>query len=146
MQKPKGMSRKDYRNLKAIVREFLNDPSAIVDLSEGTAEGVKFQRHDEGFNARFVQVSLPDREHSLKGGKPGDFLVRVECWGRDCDGRHSNEDLYTVGEVSHRRRFYMGKNWETNRPTGKFEIKGRFQIREKGSSFQRDYTAEAAGY
>lgn len=137
MQKPKGMSRKDARNLKAIVREFLN-PSVIVEFGEKSASGFLCQNHDEGFNARFVEVSLSDI--------PGRYEVRQDSWGKDCDGRHSTNDNYIVGETSHRRRYYMGRNWATNRPTGKFGVKSRFQVCGKGSHSQRDYTAEAAGY
>lgn len=138
MNKPKGMSRKDCHNLRSIVRSFLNDPSAIVEISEMGGDGFKYQRHDEGANSTFVEVSLTD--------KPGTYSVRMEHFGTDCDGRHSSNQEYIVSRSSRRRRYYMSRNWETNRPIGKFGVKSQWMILNQGRGSQRDYTAEAAGY
>lgn len=131
------MSRKEYHALKSIVRSFLKN-STIVEFSMTGATGFYSESHDEGFASRYVQVCF--------GDKPGTFQVREDSWGKDCDGRYSTTDDYTVVKASKRKRYYMGRNWETNRPQGKFGIKSPWKIVERGNSSQQDYTAEAAGY
>lgn len=147
MQKPFGISRKDYHAMKAIVRQFLNDPSAPVDFllldpenpekSPSSAVGYQSLVHDEGYSATGIEVFLD---------QPGTYSVSVDTNGRDCDGRTSHHSEYTVIKGGKRKRFYMSRNWETNRPNGKFSVKSPFKIIGKGRSSQRDYTAEAAGY
>jgi len=140
------MSRKDCRNMKEIVRQFLNDPFAPVSVvcEEGetmgyvVAHGFQSARTEEGYASTGVEVYF--------GEKPGTYEVKVYNDGRDCDGRLSNQSEYVVGPAGKRKRFYWSRNWKLNRPEGKFGVKGSFKILSKGRSSQRDYTAEAAGY
>jgi hypothetical protein len=137
MSRPKGMSRKDYRNLKIIIRERLGDGISI-DFSDGMASAARWERHEEGFSAKALNVYV--------GDKPGTYTVDDQSWGRDCDGRHSQSDAYTVGAAGKRKRWYWSRDWKANRPIGKFGVKARFKPLGEGDSRQRDYSAEAAGY
>jgi hypothetical protein len=143
MNKPHGMSRKDYHNMRAIVRDFLNDPSAIVEFSDSHTgiQAVGFQsiRHDEGFSSTSIAVS--------PGEKPGTYEVSEYNDGRDCDGRISSENEYLVKKTTtKRKRSYYSYHWETNRPKGKFGMKTAWKVLSKGKSRNRDYTAESMGY
>lgn len=146
MNKPKGLSRQDCRNMKEIVRQFLSDPSAMVDVvsehgeTRGyvVAQGYQSCRTEEGYSSTGVEVYL--------GEKPGTYEVKVYNDGRDCDGRLSNQSEYVVGPAGKRKRFYWSRNWQKNRPEGRFGMKGSFKVLSNGRSSQRDYTAEAAGY
>jgi hypothetical protein len=137
MHKPKGMSRKACRDLKAIAKTFINRDGVRLDISDCSVTGFHSERHDEGFSSTAVSVS--------EGKLSGTYEVTVESWGRDCDGRHSQIDDYLVVRTSKRRRWYMGRNFTTGRPEGKFGVMSGWTIRNSDSS-QRDYSAEAAGY
>lgn len=145
MQKPAGMSRKDYHAMKAIIREQLGNPNAMVEFvsEEGETRGFVYAvghqsfRHDEGYSATGIQVFADE---------PGRYSVQVENRSRDCDGPHSSHDEFVVGPAGKRRRWYWNRNWKTNRPEGKFGMKSAFKILKQGRSSQRDYFAEAAGY
>lgn len=137
MSKPSFMSRKDYRNIKIIAESFISHP-AFVDFSDSGAETYHSESHEEGYSSKFVRVSLTEQ--------PGRYLVEVEHWGRDCDGKHSQADSYTVGAAGKRKRYYFNRDYKANRPIGKFGVKSAFKILDKGFSSQRDYTAEASGY
>lgn len=143
MNKPHGMSRKDYHNMRSIVRDFLNDPNAIVEFSESytgiQAVGFQSSRHDEGFSSTSISVSI--------GEKPGTYEVSEYNNGRDCDGRISSENEYLVKKTTtKRKRWYFNKNWETNRPQGKFGMKTAWKVLSKSKERIRDYTAESMGY
>jgi len=139
MNKPPGMSRKDCLNMKSIVRDFLGDPDAIVEFDdEGGADGFKSSAHDEGFSSRNVLVNVVE-------DKPGTYHVLVLDSGRDCDGRTSSDTEYIVVKSSHRKRWYNDRNWDTNRPKGKFGVRSEWRSK-RITGRQRDYTAESMGY
>lgn len=137
MHKPHGMSRKDARNLVTIVREFLRRPDAIVTFQGDWASGHYGERTEEGFEFTSIEAY---------SNKDGTYTVTVYTQARDCDGRTSSENTYTVRRTGKRSRFYMSRDWETNRPAGKFYSRGLFKIVASGRSEYRDYQAEAAGY
>lgn len=138
MNKPKGMSRKDYHALKSIVRSFAGDRDTLVftdpDYNDGSMHGGVSQSHDEGYSRVYVQAG--------PGEKPGTYDVTVYRDSRDCDGKTSSTDDYVVVRRNKRKRYYMG--WAGNR--GAFGVKSEWAIIERGKGSQRDYTAEAAGY
>lgn len=138
MNKPKGMSRQDARNLKSIVRETLGNPQATVEFTEYGAAGHQGYSTEEGYFSEVAEVSLTE--------KPGVYSVVVDRRERDCDGRHSSHDESLVGFRGKRPRFYMSRNWAKNRPTGKFEVKSQWKVLSRVDSRQRDFSAEAAGY
>ena len=138
MNKPAKMSRKDYHNIKDIVKDFLHDSKAHVSFQDYQASAGKIERHEEGFNRTVVVVSL--------GDLPGTYHVSVYNDGRDCDGRHSSDAAYIVTALAKRKRWYNSRNWKTNRPEGKFGIKSRWKVVSRENKTNRDYTAEAAGY
>lgn len=138
MNKPAKMSRKDYHNIKDIVRDFLHNPKAVVNFQEYEAFGFKREVHDEGYSNTWVGVSV--------GDKPGTYRVIVTNNGLDCDGRTSSEAEYVVAKSGKRKRWYNSRNWKTNRPEGKFGIKSRWKVISRENERNRDYTAEAAGY
>jgi len=135
MQKPFGMSRRDYLNMKAIIRDYLN-ANVHVWFSGNTAGGSHVERHEEGFDRTQVDVLL---------NKDGTYSVYVTYDGRDCDGRHSSNNERVVAYRRKVKRFYLFKDWKNNRK-GKFNIKTHWRVVSEGRSSQRDYRAEEAGY
>jgi hypothetical protein len=137
MNKPSGMSRKDYHNIRSIIKDFLSSDTVLVVFEDGCAYGFKSKRHDEGYSATTVSVAI--------GDEPGSYEVVVENRGQDCDGRHSSSSEMVVTRRKNRKRWYWSKNYQTGKPAGKFGIKSAWVSREL-SARQRDYTAERMGY
>lgn len=138
MQKPAGMSRSDYHNMVAIVRQFIGLNDIRINLLEDGIWGSRYERTDEGFSNITISVSL--------GKNPKTYYVIESCHTRDCDGRYSNYNEYVVGKAGKRKRYYMSRDWKTNKPVGKFGIMVAWKILASGKPRSRDYTAEAAGY
>ena len=137
MNKPSGMSRKDYHNIRSILQDFLSSQTVIVTFDEGFCYGHKSEATDEGFSATTVSVAV--------GDVPGTYQVTVDNRSRDCDGSHSSHDEMVVSKRSQRKRWYWNRNYTTDRPEGKFGVKSPWASQSKRSS-QRDYTAESMGY
>lgn len=138
MNKPAGLSRIARRDIVAIVREYLNDPSAYVDFDEDCAYGARVERHDEGWSRLVVQVYFPE-------GAARTYSYEAWQMSRDCDGRYSWDQRGTVRPSPRRRRHYLYRD-RYRGTLGPFTPGGRYSFRIEGKEGFRDHTAEAAGY
>lgn len=138
MQKPYGLSRRDYRNMKAIILDYLKE-NVHVWFSGNTAGGCHTQRDEEGYNRISVNV--------ITNGN-GLYEVFVENTYRDCDGPGSSSAEYVVTYRRKSKRFYPNKAMRKvhNLSPGGFMMQTHWRKVSEGKSHQRDYRAEASGY
>ncbi len=129
--------------MAAIAVDFLNRPCVahvFLDEDEGCYYVMVYhgEDHDEGYSARYVWVYLASDDGERR------YRVEVRNAGRDCDGRHSADDSFFVTPLRKAKRWYMSRNWQRNRPEGKFGVR-RWKA-TKVDSRVFDEFAQAAGY
>lgn len=119
--------------MKPITKHRVAEYLANLGLHDVTfhsdhAEGYRYSRTDEGWSSAGATVyPLPD----------GSFRVERGSDGADCDGRSRDGETVIVRKLRKAERFYMSR-------------RGRLSARRYRTvtvdSYQRDYSAEAAGY
>jgi hypothetical protein len=149
IMRPKGMSRRTYRDMKSICNSYGFNNVTILSPKEIEEEygGVGYpysarasisNEHDEGYSSSSIVV-----EHN----KDNTYNVYIYNRSRDCDGMHSNSQEYIVKPRKSNRFYMSGKDYKTGRPIGRFNKKTSWVI-IPGSDKEdnRDYYAEAMGY